>query len=182
MKLKKTVASDQETLVSGVRTYVYGLEQRLGDLRVQTSYDVATVRQTQALVDDSDQVTRKALDAAVKRISSDGSKKKARVQRQIRALKRAIEVIEENHDLVRPNLFRVRRAILEVMDTSRRPVSAKQIIEYLSLCGLLIDRRRLSIRLRYMKAQGVATNPIHGGWTLTEAGKQEFKERQEMAE
>ncbi len=173
----KQPAADQETLVEQLNTYIYGLEQKLADARVTITDNVHTVKRTRALVG-SDTRTKKNLTAMVKRLTRDGTREKQKLGRQIQVLRRAIEVIVENHDVVRPNQFRARVAILECMDLSTKPVSSKQIIEYLSLLGMLMDRRRVSIRLSYMKRDGVVTNPKHGRWTITPAGRKELLDRQ----
>lgn len=177
-KTYKQPASDQETLVTSIRTYVHAFQQQLEDLRVATTDDVATLRRAQLLVGGEDQPTQKTLDATARKRSSKSHHDKQKLQRKITALNRAIEIIEENPGIVRPNQFRSRLAILECMDLSSEPVSSKQIIEYLSLCGFLMDRRRLSIRLSYMKRDGVAANPKHGRWTITPAGRKEMLDRQ----
>lgn len=174
----KLVVADQETLTTQINTYIHGLQQKLEEVRVTTTDDALTVRRAQGLVDQADKRTVKVLDAAVKRVSRDGVKEKAKLQRQIRTLYKAIEIIEQNSDLVRPNQFRARWAILECMYQATGAVSAKQVIEYLALCGLLIDRRRLSVRFSYMKKQGVIKNTKHARWTITPAGREELRERQ----
>jgi hypothetical protein len=148
-KSYKQPASDQETLVTQIRTYIYGLQQQLEELRVSTTDECDTLRRAVKLVKDGEKDLVVALEATITDISNEGRRKKAACQRRIKVLERAVEIIQESPGLVRPNQFRLRCAVLESMALSSKPLSSKQIIEYLSLCGLLIDRRRLSISLSY---------------------------------
>lgn len=179
MTTSKQVSSDQETLVEQINTYIYGIQQSLEELCVLTKDDATVLRKARELVETKHKKTKQVLSNTVKRVYADTLSEKLRLRRHIQALKGAIKIIEEHHALVRPNQFHLRKAILEVMDTSDTPVSAKQIIEYLSLCGLLIDRRRLSIRLSTMKRTGVVKNPKHARWTITAAGRKELRYRQQ---
>jgi len=91
-------------------------------------------------------------------------------------LKEAIQILYDHYYAVLPNAHRMKKAVLLALhEADGELLSVDDLMDEMQRFHLVMDRRRLSMRLISCKRSGEISNPVRGYWRIEKAGRDYVK-------